>query len=423
MNGDEDRLLSMKTSSSSIPAQWAGWIVLAGILLVISGCKPSQVPISPTSNAALASLPPLPISTAISPTLTNSSIPTVTLSLISSPMEIFLPLPKAVPIEEFQPPMVENMQTGQLFNGTWTTYTAPEWVRQSPQSGVSQAITSIAEAPAGTFWFSTTGSDGSGGIGVYRFDGKTWTRFWQANGLPLDEVFPIVAAPDGAIWFGSFCCGVSRYDGKSWTNYTTDDGLPSNDVRSLAFTADGALWVGTPDKGLARFDGKSWQTYTTQNGMWGNYEGPFFTLPDRTLLVNSSNDSYDTDKLFQFDGQGWVKYPTPWTDKAKYTAAMAASPNGDVWFATEFTDVYRLSGKTWTIYHLGSDNMLVGAAVARDGSAWFGTYGGAYRFDGKYWTTFKPEGDSGNNWVGSILAASDGSIWLAYYGGIAHYLN
>jgi len=319
--------------------------------------------------------------------------------------------------------MPEKMETGQLFDGTWTTYTAPEWIRQSPETGVSQDITSIAQTPDGTLWFSTTGSDSSGGIGVYRFDGTTWTRFRQANGMPFDEVYPILVAHDSAIWFGSECCGVSRYDGKSWTNFTIVNGLPDNDIRSMAFTPDGALWVGTMDNGLARFDGKSWQTYTPQNGLWGLYAGPIFVLPDKSLLVNSSNDSLGTARLIRFDGQRWDNYAAPWADKGKYTAAMAAAPNGDLWFATEFTQVYRLSGSTWTAYSLGSDTMLISAAAAPDGSVWFGTWDqGVYRFDGQKWTNFKPQGPGGRNWVGPILAASDGSIWLAYYGGVAHYI-
>ncbi len=383
---------------------------VAGMLLVISGCMPDQPIKTPASAPFLDS----PIS-AVSATPTNAPTLTDIQTPAPTPALVVFPLPKAVPVEDFPSPKTETMQTGQLFNGTWTTYTAPEWLRQAPQGGVSQDITSIAEVPAGTFWFSTTGSGTDGGTGVYRFDGKTWTRFRQVNGLPLDEVFPIVAAPDGAIWFGSFCCGVTRYDGKSWTNYTTENGLPSDNVRSLTFTADGVLWVGTSDNGLARFDGKSWQTY-----LGGKYAAPSFILPNRTVLVSSSDGG--SAKLYQFNGQSWVNYPTPWMAAGKYTSAVAAAPNGDVWFATEFTHVYQLSVNTWTAYSLGTDNMIVSAAAARDGSIWFGTFAGAYRFDGKNWSIFKPQGDSGNNWVGPILAASDGSIWLAYDGGIAHFV-
>ena len=393
---------------------------VASILLVISGCMQAQPFKTPTSAPLVNSPTALTSATPTSPTPTNTPIPTDTQTPTPTPAWVVFSLPKAVPVEDFPSPKVEIMQIGQLFDGTWTTYTAPEWLRQAPQSGVSQDITSIAEAPAGTFWFSTTGSGGDGGIGVYRFDGKIWTRFRQANGLPLDEVFPIVPAPDGAIWFGSFCCGVTRYDGKSWTNYTTANGLPSNYILSLAFDPDGLIWVGTQDNGLARFDGKSWQTYSTQNGLLGSYAAPFFILPNRTILVSSSGGG--SARLSQFNGQNWVNYPTPWTDSGKYTAAMAVAPNGDVWFATEFTYVYRLSGNTWTAYNLGSGNAIFSAAATRDGSIWFGTYDGALRFDGKNWSTFKPEGDSGNNWVGPVLAASDGSIWLSYYGGIAHYV-
>jgi len=104
-------------------------------------------------------------------------------------------------------------------------------------------VNSIAEAPGGTYGLPPTAAR-SRGVGVYRYDGKIWNHFRQANGLQFDEINPVVVAPDGAIWFGSEVSGVSRYDGKSWTYYTTDNGLPENDIRSMAFAPDGELWIG-----------------------------------------------------------------------------------------------------------------------------------------------------------------------------------
>jgi streptogramin lyase len=410
----------MRTSSKGFPTKWVGLVLMACILLFHSGCQPAQVPIIPASTAALASPTSLPSYTATSPAPTNSPSPADTASPAASPTAVLFPLPKSVPLEDFQPPTVENMETDQLNGAGWTTYIPPDWPKSFQHTGEYPNVISITEAPGGTLWFATTGGAGSGGVGVYRYDGKTWTHFRQANGLQFDEINPAVVAPDGAIWFGSEVSGVSRYDGKSWTYYTTDNGLPENDIRSMAFAPDGAIWMGTMDKGLARFDGKGWQYFTQQNGLWGNYAAPIFVLPNKTLLVSSSDTG--TAKLLQFDGQRWVNYPTPWTEQGKYTAAMAVAPNGDVWFAMEFSEVYRLSGNTWTAYNLGNGNMIICAAAARDGSIWFGTFNGVMWFDGKKWITFPFETVPGVKGISAILAASDESVWLAYYGGIAHYI-
>jgi len=393
------------------------WLVSSILLLPLAGCQPKPAP----TLAATATQKETPTNLAVTnPTATIPPQPSETATFAPSPTPILFPLPEAVPVEAFQPPTVENMETDQLNGAGWTTYIPPDWPKSFQYTGEYPNITSIAEAPSGTLWFATTGGAGSGGVGVYRFDGKTWTHFRQANGLQFDEINPVVVAPDGAIWFGSEVSGVSRYDGKSWTYYTTDNGLPENDIRSMAFGPDGTLWMGTMDKGLARFDGKDWQYFTQQNGLWGNYEAPIFVLPNKTLLVSSSDTG--TAKLLQFDRQRWANYPTPWTEQGTYTAAMAVVPNGDIWFATEFSEVYRLSGSTWTAYNLGNGNMIICAAAARDGSIWFGTFNWLMWFDRKKWTTIPFERVPGIKGISSILAASDGSVWLTYYGGIAHYV-
>ena len=394
------------------------WLVCAILLLALAGCTQHK----PAPTLADTATPrDTPTNLAITnPVATIPPRSSETATFAPSPTPILFPLPKTVRVEAYQPPTVENMETDQLNRAGWTTYIPPDWPKTFQLANEYPNVNSIAEAPGGTLWFATNGGSRSGGVGVYRYDGKIWTHFRQANGLQFDEINPVVVAPDGAIWFGSEVSGVSRYDGKSWTYYTTDNGLPENDIRSMAFAPDGALWMGTMDKGLARFDGKGWQYFTQQNGLWGNYTAPIFVLPNRTLLVSSSD--IGAAKLLQFDGQRWVKYPTPWTEQGIYTAAMAVASNGDIWFATEFSEVYRLSGNTWTAYNLGNDNMIICAAVARDGSVWFGTFNGVMWFDGKKWTTLPFETVPGIKGISSILAASDGSVWLAYYGGIAHYV-
>jgi ligand-binding sensor domain-containing protein len=318
--------------------------------------------------------------------------------------------------------MVENMKTNQLINGgTWTTYTPPAWPKIFQQTGAYPTVSCIVESLDGTLWFGTRGSEepGAGAQGVFRFDGKTWTHFRVENGLPFDEITSMAVSPDGVIWFGGY--GVARYDGKSWTTYTTDNGLASDDIRSIAYAPDGTLWIGSSDKGLMRFDGKGWQYFLQQYN--DNYIGHIFILPDNSLLFSYSYGF--SAELIRFDGRNWTNDPTPWTEHGKYAVDIASAPNGDLWFATEFMGVYRLSQNTWTNYTdkdgLPSDEMITSVAVARDGSVWVGSMNGLSRFDGKTWNTITLQDDTGSQWIGSIFAATDGSVWISYYGGIARF--
>ena len=103
----------------------------------------------------------------------------------------------------------------------------------------------------------------------------------------------VVASPDGSIWVtgegqppnsteGWGLHGVAaRFDGRTWTVYGEADGLPGVSARQpLAFTPDGAVWV-TTWEGIARFDGTRWTMAVDD----GRYYGPIAAAPDGSLWV------------------------------------------------------------------------------------------------------------------------------------------
>jgi ligand-binding sensor domain-containing protein len=331
----------------------------------------------------------------------------------SSPKPSDFLFPNAVPEALFPPPPVEKMETRQIYQAAWTIYTPPGWQKDLPH------ISTIAAAQDGSLWFSTVGGSVTMGVGTYHFDGKNWTHYKPENGLPFVEISSSMATPDGAIWFGTYCCGVSRFDGKSWASFTTENGLASNDIRSMAVDANGNLWFGTEDKGVSRFDGKNWQTYTTRDGLWGNFGVWFFLKPDGSLLINSTTGA--SSRITRFDRQHWVTY----SDIGSNAVEMTAAPNGDFWYATVTEGAYRLSGGKLTHFTTIdglTNNEIHHVVAARDGSIWFGTADGISRFDdNKTWTIYRLPGDAGNNWIDALAIAADGSVWAGYSGGIAHY--
>ncbi|MGD0613325.1 MAG: two-component regulator propeller domain-containing protein [Anaerolineales bacterium] len=410
----------MKESTST----WISMALLTVYLIVMStmGCQPTQIPTqpSPTAPSTTETLTPIPFPI-------PSLIPSPT-SFVFPPPTVVFPPPRDVPVEMFHGPLVEQVETHHLYQGTWTTYVPQDWTKQFQHAGEFPDISSITLANDGTLWFATSGGVVSGGVGIYHFDGKTWEHYITGNVHSYVEFSSSALAPDGAIWFATLCCGIYRFGGKSWTNYTMGNGLPENRIDTITFARDGALWVGTLDTATSRFDGKSWQYFPAYYGsLWGPSVGRIFVLPDNSLLFSTSINSSiaNSAKLVRFDGQQWTNYPTPWTEEGKYTEDMAAAPNGDLWFATEASGVYRLSKNTWTHFTtkdgLASD-IALNVAVARDGTVWLGTVGGASRFDGKKWTTFILGNDPSIPGVGPIVAAPDGSVWVGYYGGIARYL-
>jgi ligand-binding sensor domain-containing protein len=99
-------------------------------------------------------------------------------------------------------------------------------------------IVSLAVDREGVVWAGTWGG------GLSRFDGKGWTHYTVAEGLPGNHVFMLHIDPKGRLWIGTNN-GLARRDGDKFVVLTTVDGLYSNTVFSMATGADGSLWVGS----------------------------------------------------------------------------------------------------------------------------------------------------------------------------------
>ncbi len=80
------------------------------------------------------------------------------------------------------------------------------------------------------------------------------------------HVAALAVGKDGAIWAGTRGAGLARFDGKAWTNYTVAEGLPSNQIYALHIDRKGRLWIGT-ENGLAVFDNGKFQVMTTAQGL------------------------------------------------------------------------------------------------------------------------------------------------------------
>ena len=158
---------------------------------------------------------------------------------------------------------------------------------------VNEWVYGIVVDKAGRVWFGTEG-------GASMFDGKTWKAWKHRDGLGAPKeanlptgtntdlgtrtrhdlnaqagtmetfypnyVFSMHAAPDGAVWAGTWGGGVSRFDGKQWRNYTVKDGLAGNIVYAIAQDEQGVMWFGT-ENGVTRYDGRDWRSFRRQDGL------------------------------------------------------------------------------------------------------------------------------------------------------------
>ena len=88
-------------------------------------------------------------------------------------------------------------------------------------------VMAVAFDQAGNLW-----AGGPGGAVVWHPDG-THSQYTQVDGLVNDSVWAVLAAPDGAVWFGT-SGGAARFDGSKWQSFTEADGLADNQIWAMA---------------------------------------------------------------------------------------------------------------------------------------------------------------------------------------------
>jgi ligand-binding sensor domain-containing protein/signal transduction histidine kinase len=316
---------------------------------------------------------------------------------------------------------------------TWTTFTTRDGL-------AGDFVRSIFQDQEGHFWFGTKG-------GVSRYDGNTWATFTTQVGLASNEVFSILQDREGVLWFGTGEFdkgtrggdgGVSRYDGNTWTTFTTKDGLADNQVRSIFQDREGVLWFGTGDftrgirgggGGVSRYDGKTWTTITIQDGLVDNNVRSVFQDQEGVLWFGTGNG------VSRYDGNTWTTFTTKDGLADNQVQSIFQDREGVLWLST-MGGVSRYDGKTrstrstssgqagsgqaWTTFTTEdglASNQVSSMLQDREGQFWFGTVGGASRYDGKTFTIFTAKDGLANNTVQSILQDRNGYLWFSTLGG------
>ncbi len=236
---------------------------------------------------------------------------------------------------------------------------------------------------AGNLWCGTTEN------GLYKYDGKSFSRFLVSDGLNSNNIYSILEDKDGKIWIGTEA-GLCLYDGKTFAaiKIPLPKNLPPNKneyyrnshwVFSIMQAKSGKLWFATID-GVYIYDGKSFTPFIVNEGASG--------------FLNSNNN---VERILE--------------DKA-----------GNIWFGVRANEgVYRYDGKTITnlkLKELFQDgpkpkphNWAWPQLQDKNGNIWFSNWGGAYRYDGTSFTSFtKKDGLPGG--VTRIIEDKKGNLWF-----------
>ncbi|MEB2774314.1 two-component regulator propeller domain-containing protein [Algoriphagus sp. D3-2-R+10] len=251
----------------------------------------------------------------------------------------------------------------------------------------------VLEDRRGNLWFASTDS------GVYNYNGKTFQHFTTREGLANNTVMKIYEDKAGNIWFATAGGGASRYDGNSFRNFTTKEGLSSNDLTTIMEDKTGKLWFGTRGEPCF-YDGKTFTVFRNKAGkafnnvqsiiedrkgsIWfGDVDGLWRYEPSDALRTGSGTFT----KVSQKGAYAIIedKKGNIWT-----TGADEPPQIGQAWSLSRY-DAKSLYNKKPTVTEImsGGNMDFLGILEANDGSIWFGSGGGVYRYDGKTIMDFK----------------------------------
>ena len=336
----------------------------------------------------------------------------------------------------------------------------------------------------GTIWIAypqRTGPDRQlePGLGVTRFDGRSFVHFTTADGLVENQVNGIAEDPAGGLWFGTLG-GVSRFDPETMQTFTTADGLAANQVTALAQAADGSVWAGhgtpllssSPPRGASRGGtvGSSQQTRAfaalgLTNGLPGLNVQAICRAPDGTLhlatdrglarwdgksfLEEPAGESLDLTEIttdassnlwvrarlgavicVRPDGT-WTNYPAPAQvlrmEKGGVGFGLASEPNGDVWTGFHGGGLGRLDPRGQYFAFYTATNGLPDAFVNRlfrdtNSALWIASaFNGLARFDGHQFVTFNRTNGLADNLAYAAMRDRDGLLWVGTAGGVSLY--
>jgi len=237
----------------------------------------------------------------------------------------------------------------------------------------------VLEDRKGNLWFASQDS------GVYCYNGKSFQHFTTKDGLASNTALHIYEDRAGNIWFGESC-----YDGKSFRNFTTKDGFPSNSIRLLLEDKTGKLWFGAQGDNMFVYDGKTFTVLKNKDGK--AFNNVWSIIEDKKGSIWFGN----VDGLWRYDGSTFTKVSQRGASaiiedkKGNIWTTGEVNPNGfGAWKLLRYDQKSLYNEKPAVTEIMSVEKMLCGILEASDGSIWFGSLNGVYRYDGKTITDFK----------------------------------
>jgi len=273
---------------------------------------------------------------------------------------------------------------------------------------ISKNIRSIAVDTKNNIWCGTD-------KGLAKYDGAHWTNYTTVDGLINKNVNVVVVDKLGALWIGTEG-GLSHFDGSNWTNFTMSDGLARDEITALALhPMNNNLLIGTGGNGISGYNG-SFTAYFVDASVSMGTLGHIHTLcydKDENVWIGSCLTG-----LSMTDGFNWEHNINGLNS---FVMASLCASDGSLWFGTAL-GVYKFFDNIWTYYSVSDglvNNDITAITEGKDGKIWFGSTNGISSFNGSVFSNYTVENGIISNTISDLAIDPDGNLWVATEMGIS----
>jgi hypothetical protein len=309
-----------------------------------------------------------------------------------------------------------------FFDGTtWSIPPSdPAWT--ADRGGADAWPASLVAADDGSLWFAY------GGLG--HFEGTAWTSV-RTDAVSLRGTVSLAPAPDGSVWLATGSVSlpddtwgphtgiaVARVDGRSWTVYDSADGLPAPQQASwatiTALAASSRTVIAATRDGIYRLSGKRWVRAGRSPAA-----GPAWA---QRLVAVSAGEAWATadDSLWHLHDGAWTRASIAGWKPSTRAFDVARAPDGTVAVATDQGTAVLRAGR-WTVL---AEVEAHAVTIADNGAIWVGertsegtqTTVASFRFDGRAWMRNALPTVTTMGGPSELMPGPDGRVWLVSAG-------
>lgn len=288
-----------------------------------------------------------------------------------------------------------------------------------------EMILSILKTSKGQWWYGNQ-------EGVTFYDGEKYRHFGKKEGLADEKVWSVTEAPDGDIWITTYGSGVFIYNGSSFRKLDEKSGLSSNNVRAVFHDSKKRTWIATAN-GLNLKEGNTIRKFYKNSGTGTDRFLRIYESRNGTIWVGTSGGGLL--KVKEVDSLSFVRYSSAEGLADDVVLSITEDTDGRIWTGNfggiSCVDPYNNSVKKITRTDGLVSNTVYAVAFINDSMLLIGTNNGIDRIDieeyhrtGKVTASHygKEEGFKGVECnTASVWKDNDGSIWFGTINGLFRY--